>query len=306
MLLPRAYTRADLDRLFAERSNWGRWGPDDERGAFNLITNEVRKAAAALVRTGQVLSLSRPLPTGYGSTPDAPGLHYMNEVYHRGNGGAASDFVGLSFHGVGTTHFDSLGHMWDARGMWNGRDPKQEVHIGGLTWSDIDKIGPVVTRGVLLDVVRHRNGDPVEIETPVHGWELETICRERDLTLQPGDALLIHSGRDLWERRNDRRWGVPGDQPRPGLHPSCMEFIRDVDSALVVWDMHDAAPSPLGDPWSVHSVLHWFGVGLIDNAILEQLADEAQKQSRNEFMLMASPLRVAKATGSPVNPVVIL
>src|SRR5215216_1033848 len=42
--------------LFDRCSNWGRWGPDDERGALNLITPEKRIQAAGLVREGTTVS----------------------------------------------------------------------------------------------------------------------------------------------------------------------------------------------------------------------------------------------------------
>ena len=43
-------TAAQYEQWKAELSNWGRWGPDDEMGALNLITPEKRREAAALVR----------------------------------------------------------------------------------------------------------------------------------------------------------------------------------------------------------------------------------------------------------------
>ena len=60
---PEQATEADVQRWLTERRNWGRWGDDDQRGAFNLITAETIVEAARLVRTGVRLSLARPLPT---------------------------------------------------------------------------------------------------------------------------------------------------------------------------------------------------------------------------------------------------
>src|SRR3954471_15455611 len=44
-------------------SNWGRWGADDELGTLNLITPEVRRAAAACVVDGTAVGCGRPLNT---------------------------------------------------------------------------------------------------------------------------------------------------------------------------------------------------------------------------------------------------
>ena len=41
-------SRERLDELFEEVKNWGRWGPEDQRGALNWITNERRVSVIAL------------------------------------------------------------------------------------------------------------------------------------------------------------------------------------------------------------------------------------------------------------------
>ena len=41
-------TVQEVKGLFEKISNWGRWGPDDERGALNFITAEKRARAAKL------------------------------------------------------------------------------------------------------------------------------------------------------------------------------------------------------------------------------------------------------------------
>src|SRR5450432_2363388 len=56
---PHATTKADVDGLMKELSNWGRWGKDDQTGTLNLITPAKRKSAAALVREGVSVSLAR-------------------------------------------------------------------------------------------------------------------------------------------------------------------------------------------------------------------------------------------------------
>ena len=43
-------TQAQYNQWQTELSNWGRWGPDDELGAANLITPTKRAEAAAQKR----------------------------------------------------------------------------------------------------------------------------------------------------------------------------------------------------------------------------------------------------------------
>lgn len=47
----------EYDTLMNSISNWGRWGKHDQLGTLNLVTNKTRKAAAALVKTGEAVSL---------------------------------------------------------------------------------------------------------------------------------------------------------------------------------------------------------------------------------------------------------
>ena len=48
--------KSDVDRIAQNLSNWGRWGIDDERGALNFITTEIRSAALDLISDALVVS----------------------------------------------------------------------------------------------------------------------------------------------------------------------------------------------------------------------------------------------------------
>ena len=52
-------TQDRVEGYFKELNNWGRWGPDDQRGTLNLLTPARRAAALRLARTGRVVSLAR-------------------------------------------------------------------------------------------------------------------------------------------------------------------------------------------------------------------------------------------------------
>lgn len=297
------HSRAAILTLLQERNNWERWGPDDERGAVNLIGPEQVQAAAGVVRTGQVISLSRPFPKQPGPTNARPANHYvMRET--RGDGGMASDFYGVSYHGLACTHMDGLSHAWGAEGMWNGRSPDDTVLPTGVTWGGIDQWRDgIVTRGVLLDVPRHRGKPYVTQDEPVQGDELERLCHKQGITVRPGDAIVVYSGREEWDR-HEPPWGSATS--RPGLHASCLQFIRNTDCAVLVWDMLDMLPNGLDLDWAVHAAIYAFGIALIDNALLEPLAQACAEAQRHDFLLVAAPLPVEGGTGSPVNPLAIL
>jgi kynurenine formamidase len=299
----RVPTLAEYESLLVDRSNWGRWGKDDQLGAINLITPAKRVVAASLVRTGRAVSLSRPFP----KTPSAPsqptaGLHYMMRWGDDVEGGCM-DFLGIAYHGQLSTHVDALCHGWHRQGIWNGKTPAEVVSFDGCTWGAIEhwKEG-LMTRGVFLDVPRFRKEPFVSVERPIHGWELEEIAKAQGVAIEPGDAIVVYGGREAWDRVNPR-WGSD-PKGRPGLHASCLEFIRQVDCSVIVWDMMDAQPSDYR-LYPVHAALSAFGVALVDNALLEPLAAVCASEQTYDFMLSVIPLWVPGGTGSPVNPIAI-
>ena len=52
-----AISNAEFDRWMSEKSNWGRWGKDDQLGTLNLITDAKRKQALSLAKEGITVSL---------------------------------------------------------------------------------------------------------------------------------------------------------------------------------------------------------------------------------------------------------
>ena len=205
------------------------------------------------------------------------------------------DYLGFIYHGNTVTHIDALCHIWDGDGMWQGHNPDEEITRQGAQFADITHwSNGIITKGVLLDVPRYRGEPYVTADHPVQASELEAIAQAQGVQVEAGDALLVHSG---WAAHQDN-----DDSGGAGLHPSCAEFIRDHDVALLGWDLMDARRSS-SLPWPVHGVLFNFGVALLDNALLEPIAEACAEESRYEFMFMLLPLNVARGTGSPANPV---
>jgi hypothetical protein len=302
-------TDDEVQSWLRDRHNWGRWGADDQVGAVNLITPAKRAAAARLVRTGRSVSLSRDFPKTPTPNNHYPAQHWMKTA-PRGRGGFAADYYGIFYHGVASTHLDALCHTWDEHGMWNGRDPAREITFDGARFGGVEHWREgIVTRGVLLDVPRHRGEPCVTHERPVHGWELEDIVRRRGIALEPGDAVCVYAGREAWQAAHpDTAYSRPfvaGRDARPGLHISCLPFFRDHDVAVLVWDMLDHLPIGYDVAWAVHASIFAYGMALLDNALLEPLARACAEEGRDEFMLVIAPLCVPGGTGSPANPLAL-
>ena len=142
--------------------------------------------------------------------------------------------------------------------------------------------------------MRHRTSD---------GTGSYTIAEAEGVSLEPGDALIVCSGRESFYASQPDK--IPGRPPIPGLHATCLPFVRDNDVALLVWDLMDLKPSGYQFEWGMHGVIPAYGVPLLDNALLEPLATRCAELKRYEFLLMVLPLVVTGGTGSPVNPVVM-
>ncbi|HEX3690137.1 MAG TPA: cyclase family protein [Solirubrobacteraceae bacterium] len=295
----------DVRGWLAERRNWGRWGEEDQRGAFNLVTPETIVQAARLVQTGVRVSLARPLPTQPGPSNAYPVIHTMRsqDLSHPSGAGESGDTITATWHAPHMTHLDALCHVWDGDGMWNGRDPRAEIGLNGTRWGGIEQWREgFICRAILLDVPRHRGEPYVTQERPVHGDELREIAAASGIEPQPGDAIVVYSGLAAYEAAN----GPTRAELRPGLHASCMPVLREWDSAMLVWDMQDLTPSGYdAAAWSVHGVIYAYGMALVDAVVLEPLADECRRQQRDEFLLLVLPLYIQGGTGCAVNPVAV-
>jgi len=322
-------SEGQIRHYLKDKRNWGRWGDDDQRGTLNLLTHATRLAALSAVRSGEVLSLSRPIPTWVGSGNALPAQHYLKVAHSGGENlhsrpsdervaGSATDYYGLPYHGVATTHLDALSHVWDADGMYNGKSPEENITFDGVTFGGIEQWSTgIFARAVLLDVPAHRGVDYVEEGEPVTGAELEEVAREQGASIEPGDAICVYSGRERWQAAHpDLPYGryptltnsSNGRQHfrKPGLDASCLTFIRDHDVSALAWDMLDATPYDYDIPYAVHGAIHAYGLALIDNALLEELATACADRGHYDFLLVVSPLVVLGGTGSPVNPLAII
>lgn len=303
---------AEVQNYLRVNRNWGRWGADDERGTANLITDECRVRAAQLIRSGRSISLSRPIDVVPGVDNTQPVQHHITVGNRPHGAGYAGDYFGISCHGHTTTHIDALCHIWDDDGIYNDRSPDQVIGFGGANFGGAQAWADGITgRGVLIDVPRHRGTSYVTQDNPVHGWELDEIVKQHHVELEPGDIVCVYSGREAFERDHpDQPYGrwknVDGEIEKPGLHASCLWFLRQHDVGALVWDMMDLMPHGYDVAWTVHGSIHSFGLILIDNALLETLAEICASENRDTFFFTCAPMLMERSTGSIANPVAIL
>lgn len=303
---PKPASDADVLAYFETLTNWGRWGPDDERGALNLITPAKTAQAAALVREGATVSAARPLDTGAAPDNTWPLVHLMTGAGTDPGAGGSGDYLALRFHGYAHTHIDALCHMfWDGR-LYNGRDQRAVTSQGASAGSIAAAERGIVTRGVVIDAPRLRGRPWLEPGEALYPEDLEAAEMAEGVRVEEGDALLVYTGR--WRRRAaSGPWDVNAEG-LAGLHAACLPWLRERGVAVLGCDgVSDVMPSgfpSIGLP--IHRVgIVGMGLHLLDNCDLEALAEACASRSRWEFLLVVAPLRVPGGTGSPVNPIAV-
>ena len=293
-------------------NNWGRWGPEDERGTLNLVTADVVRRAAACVRTGKHFTLALPLSAEGPQMGFIPGRLNPQRTMLAINTPLTDDpdafcwsddlvVMGLQ----AATHWDALAHVSYAGRLYNGH-PADSISVAGAARCGIDKVGALVSRGVLLDVARTKGADRLEPGYAITPEDLDAAEELARLRVQAGDIVLVRTGHIAVFRRGDRKAYAT---PSPGLSMATAPWFRDRDVAAVATDnltfeVFPGQPSELVFP--VH-LLHLVEMGLLQgqNFDLEALAQDCADDGVYEFLLEASPDPFTRGTGGPVVPVAV-
>jgi kynurenine formamidase len=305
-------TQVEFDRLFQEVSNWGKWGPDDERGTLNYLTPERVAKAASLVRSGRTVSLSRPINKVPAVDNPNPAVHLMVRAYDVPSGAGepqfSADYLACGCHGNAHSHLDALCHIGYKGKLYNGK-PLSKVTSAGAEIMDITRYSAgIVGRGVLLDIPRLRGRKWLEPGDAVTADELEMAEKSQGVMLGEGDLFVFRVG--ICQRRLELGpWNLEhGGEGRPGLHPTAMRFLhrRRVAAFLPDGDGETIPCSVEGVGNPVHALqIGSMGLACADSLQLEELAKACKEEGRWEFMVMMAPLRLPGGTGSLVNPIAV-
>ena len=305
----------DLEQLAARVSNWGRWGADDQRGTLNLITPDVVMRGISSARRGRVFSLAIPFDrTGPQwdkvHMPERTNPELRTHTVNVAFTGDPRDFTtsddSFSMGSQAATHWDAIAHAGYNGKLYNDT-PNDVVRAeGGAARLGIEHFGPVVTRGVLLDIARTHGVEHFDDNYAITGDDLEAAATAVDVVVEPGDALLVRTGQMHFLRLGDKqRYSVPS----PGLSTQSIAWLRDHDVAAVATDTMTFEVYPCEDPkvfMPVHMIqLRDVGLAQGQNWHLDELAADCAADGQYDFLLVAPPLPLTGAVGAPVVPVAI-
>ena len=187
-------TFAEFEKIFNETKNWSDFTADNlERGSLNHIDSEIVRNSAKEVKSGRVVRMALAWNTASAIDNPSPALHYMTEIGDKETPEPTcnKDFIGVDFHGKAVSHFDAFTHIAFKDTLYGGKTSSQVVHSYGSDWGTVDKLGAIVTRGVLLDAARLKGKEWLEPGTAVMTSDILAAEEKFGFKLGKGDAVLL-------------------------------------------------------------------------------------------------------------------
>ena len=279
-----------------------KWGAADQRGAANHMKPETVLRAARLIRTGEVFELGRVLS---GSMPLGPRrfeLQTKRTVMNpESNRRGSNEEIVFSEIGQVGTQFDGFSHQTIGNSMYNCFKVDETSTRTGFTKLGVENAGALMTRGVLIDVAASKGVEMLPDTYEITVADLQQALQRQNLTLQPGDAVLVHTGWGrLWGRDNARY-----SRSNPGLGVAAAEWLARQDPMLVGADNAPINVTPSPDPQlsnPVHQIMLVVnGIHLLENLKL----DEVAASRAYEFAFVVQPLKIQGGTGSTVAPIAV-
>jgi kynurenine formamidase len=280
-----------------------KWGAADERGAGNHMKPETVLRAVRLMRTGEVFELGRVLSASMPIQPTRTfELHTKRTAALLGsNRRGGNEEIVLAEIGQVGTQFDGFSHQTIGDSMYNCVKVDTVATRTGFTKLGIHKVGALMTRGVLIDVAALKGVEMLPDTYEVTSADLQQALARQSLALQPGDAVIVHTGWGrLWGKDNVRY-----ARTSPGLGAAAAEWLVKQDPMLVGADNQGVNVTPNTDK-AVSNPIHQImlvvnGIHLLENLKLDELA----AKRAYEFALVLQPLKIEGGTGSTVAPIAV-
>jgi kynurenine formamidase len=193
------------------------YGAADEIGAANLVTPESVLKAATLVKTGKTYPLAVPIDKNLPAFRHRS--FHLTNVQPSEAGGATmgpnkftfNDELVVGWTGVGT-QLNGIGHIGINNVYYNGNKAPDFVTVEGVTKLGIEKVPPIVARGIVLDMTVLYGGPVVPEKTEFTVADIEKVLKVEGITIRKGDVVLFNTGwLELIGKDNQKFLGVePG------------------------------------------------------------------------------------------------
>jgi len=291
----------------ANAQDWtkSKWGPNDEIGAANYMTPELVVKAASLVKTGKTYALGIPVDT---KTPAYPPRSFKITIVQPGQAGSPglgpnkatyNDDIIDTWVGIGS-QLDGLGHLGVEHVYYNGNKLADFADPTGLKKLGIEKVPPMVTRGVLLDMAAYYNTDIVKEGTAFNVKEIEEVAKKQGVEIRQGDVVIFHTGWLGLIGKDDKRYSAG----EPGLGVEGAKYLTGKGVVAIgsdTWAV-EVLPFESKNVFEVHQILLAMnGTYILENMDTAGLAaDKAY-----EFLFVLGQPRWRGGVQSMINPIAI-
>ena len=284
-----------------------KFGPADQIGNMNYVTPEKTLAATKLVTRGKSYRLG--IETNK-DTPAFPPRSFALIVVQPGQTNGSSlgptkttynDDIIMGWVGIGS-QLDGLGHIGVDGVYYNCNKAPDFALAGGLTKLGIEKVPPVATRGILLDMAGYFSTDIVKEGTAFNRAEIEGAMRRQGVkSIERGDVVLFHTGWTKLIGKDNKRYG----SVEPGLGVGGAKYLAERGVAMIgadTWAL-EVIPFEQGEGvFGVHQVLlPMNGIYILENMETEEMV----KDQAWEFLFTLGPSRITGAVQAIINPIAI-
>lgn len=228
---------------------WGWvWGPEDEVGSLNEMTNESRMAALRSATSGNVFDLGITYDRDSFKWPGhSPGeimtFRSPEGVERQGDFAPANESSrGTAWHSCAlfmndnvATQIDSLAHATegDDDHWYNGFTEKEWGGNWGPRKCDATTIPPVVARGILIDVAAYKGVRALPPHYGITADDLRGALKTQKTQLKPGDVVLIRTGSiQFWDDIEDREALAAHDSA--GLLLDAAKWLVEQQGAMMI------------------------------------------------------------------------
>ena len=283
-----------------------RWGADDEIGNANLITDDSVRRATRLVKTGRTYSLGITIDS---NTPAFAPRGLSLQVVQPGQQESArpneamtyNDDVFQGWFGIGS-QLDGLGHLGTHGEYYNCHHARDFAQISGLTKLGIEKVPPLVARGVVLDVAGHLGVAHLEAGQYFTVADVQAIEKKQRTPIREGDVVLFHTGwTDAKLEAEPQTW-VSGE---PGIAEEVATYLASKNVVAVgadTWGLDPSPPQVAERPFQGHVIL------LKENGIyiLETMnTGPLVRDGVFDFLFVLGHAKVRGAVQMFINPIAI-
>lgn len=292
------------------------WGPEDEIGRLNLMTEHTRSSLLSRISNGKVYDLSVEYFIGMPSWQAAGDPHYRIWMTHTPKGTVIDDPLNLgaemnehvSYTGAAIsmythmgTHIDALNHFGLDGKIWNGFSAEEYAGDRGWKKGGVEEFPPIIARGVLVDIAAMLKVEMLPPGYRISKADIQKTLKQQKTSLKEGDVVLLRTGRMKVYEKAQEFMSNP-----PGLGFAAAKFLVEEKGAMIIGADNlslEAFPSELeSDYVPVHTyLLAEQGAPIIELAYLEELS----RDNVYEFAFIASSLKLRGADASPIRPIAI-